>query len=339
MSDLANLGDLFSNLPTPDTGSDGVQFMTLPIPGAESHRVGKDEGGYASILVSTSVEQHSGRSLPPLVLEHLTVQHGLTCRISDPEGRESTGHYTLLRCTDMGLTGYFLQVGRAVIDALGRDPSREEVSSIVNDLAELFRALKALPKKSVRGLWGELFVVAQSASPELLIESWYVENSERFDFAYEDQRLEVKSSSSLDRIPYFSLEQLSPPQDVHSLIASLTVEDAGGGVSLSELVSYIKDRVSDLPDLALKLERVVAVTLGSSVQRGLQATFDLATARDTLAFYSASDIPRIPSDSVPDAVSSVRFRSNLTDVSTAGDGVCPECALFTSVQARRDIFL
>jgi len=334
---MADLRNLFSGLPTPDKGSEGIQFMTLPIPKLETHRVAKDEGGYASLLISTNVDQQSGKSLPPLVLEHLTVQHGLTCRISDPQGRESTGHYTLIRCTDQGLAEYFLQVGEAVIDSLGRTPSREKVSSTVNELAELFRALKTPSKKSVRGLWGELFIVAQSANPELLIESWYTENAERYDFAYEDQRLEVKSSSSLDRVHHFSLEQLSPPPDTHILIASLTVENAGGGVSLSELVSHIKERVADFPDLALKLDRIVAVTLGNSVQRGLQGTFDVATANDTLSFYSVENVPKVPKDSIPDAVSSVRFKSNLAEVPSVELSSSNEYALFESVRARQSL--
>lgn len=336
---MANLRDLFSDLPTPALDSNGVQFMTLPIPGVETHRVGKDGDAYASLLVSTSTDQQAGRSLPPLVLEHLTVQHGLACKISDPQGREKTGHYTLLRCTSRELTEYFLQVGEAVVEALGRHPTREEVSSIVNELAELFRALKDPSRKSVRGLWGELFVVAQSANPELLIDSWYTENAERYDFAYNDQRLEVKSSSSLDRIHYFSLDQLAPSTDVHTLIASLTVEDAGGGTSLNQLVSYIKKSVSDLPDLALKLDRIVAVTLGNSVQRGLKATFDLATARETLAFYSAEDVPKVPIDSVPGSVSSVRFKSNLVEVPTIEGRSSNEHVLFESAQARRTLSL
>ena len=95
-------------------------------------------------------------------------------------------------------------------------------------LIELFRAMTTPSRKSVQGLWAELFLIAQSRQPTILVDAWHMLPEDRYDFAMDDQRIEVKSFSGSLRQHHFSLEQLQPPEGVKTLIASMLVEGFTG---------------------------------------------------------------------------------------------------------------
>lgn len=61
---------------------------------------------------------------PPLVLEHVTMQQGVECRITEPNGASTAGHFAIIRCTssDVALRDYFLRVGGTVVDASETSP-------------------------------------------------------------------------------------------------------------------------------------------------------------------------------------------------------------------------
>ena len=306
---------LFKGLTPPQSiGDERVRFSTTVIPGAERCRLAVDKEGMPYMLISPSdtAQLYS----PPLVLRHIQVQHGVLCRTIGQDGSLDETNYTIIQCVDRdeSMQEYFLRVMGSVAYYLGQNPTPETVGDVVNRLADLFHALTLPSRRSLQGLWAELFLIAQAKDAETMVRCWRSITEEHFDFTDGNLRIDVKSAAGRIRSHHFSLTQLCPPCDSKVLIASLFVEPAGGGVSLDDLCLEIRVKLVNTPDLLLRVDQVVASTLGRDWRYGQKEKFDRQLARDTLAFYDAQCIPMVNTN-LPSGVSDVRFKSDLSEVS------------------------
>lgn len=127
-------------------------------------------------------------------------------------------------------------------------------------------------------MWAELFLVARAPDPVAMAETWHGEDTERYDFACGQQRLEVKASAGRVRQHHFSLEQLKPPAKTRLLIASLFVEASGGGATVADLVDRIRQPLYDVPSLLLRIDSRVAAVIGDSWRDLEQQAFDFDLA-------------------------------------------------------------
>lgn len=310
MLNLAALYDLLP--PLSPTSNELARFATCDILSFKRYRLAKDAYGAPAILIS--IEDSRGkRRAASIVLENLTVQHEVSCRIVDKEGTEH-GCFTIIQCTsnEKALHTYFLSVITPLITLLGPDPSRQSINLVIKSVVELFHALTQAPRKTTQGLWAELFLIARASQPAKLALAWHPSPEDRYDFSSGNQRLEVKSTASRVRQHHFTLEQLSPPAGTSLIIASLLVERSDAGISLGELIELIRSRVSSRPEVLSHVNRVVALTLGNSWQKAVEERFNFKAAEQFLAFYKAEDIPKIRQEDVPSDVSGVHFQSNLT---------------------------
>lgn len=310
---MLNLIKLFQSFDSITTTNDENRFAASPIPGYKPHRLGKDAHGKPLLLIST-LNVRNQSQLPPIVLEHLRVQYNLNCRVSRPDGTFEEGVFTLVHCTeaDATLQDYFLKVMSTIIISLGDQPNQSDVADAMNQLIELFRAMTKVSQKSVQGLWAELFLIAQARQPDILVEAWHIVPEDRYDFAMDNQRIEVKSFSGNIRLHHFSLEQLHPPEGIRALIASVFVENSQAGVSIEDLREKIQTRLINNLEVLLHIDRVIALTLGDAWQQASEARFDERLAEESLAFYETSVIPSVDPN-LPSGVSEVRFRSDLTE--------------------------
>ena len=311
---MLNLIELFQSFDSITTTNDEDRFAASPIPCYEPHRLGKDALGRPLLLIST-LNIRVQNQPPPIVLEHLRVQYNLNCRVSRPDGTFEEGVFTLVHCTeaDATLQDYFLKVMSTIVISLGDEPAQSDVAHAMNQLIELFRAMALSPRKSVQGLWAELFLISQAGQPAILVDAWHTVVKDRYDFAMDDQRIEVKSFSGGIRLHHFSLEQLHPPEGVKVLITSVSVESSQAGLSITDLREQIQTRLSSNLDALLHIDRVIALTLGDAWQQASDARFDERLAEESLAFYETSTIPSVDPN-LPSGVSGVHFRSDLTEI-------------------------
>ena len=326
---MLNLIKLFQSFDSITTTNDEDRFAASPIPGYKPHRLGKDAHGKPLLLIST-LNVRSQNQPPPIVLEHLRVQYNLNCRVSRPDGTFEEGRFTVVHCTgeDTTLQDYFLKVASTIVISLGDRPTQSDVSDAINQLIELFRAMAKSSRKSVQGLWAELFLIAQARQPDILVDAWHTVPEDRYDFAMDDQRIEVKSFSGNVRLHHFSLEQLHPPEGVKTLVASVSVENSQAGVSIADLREKIQTCLGSNLDKLLHIDRVIAHTLGDARQQASDARFDERIAEEALAFYETSKIPSVSPD-LPTGVSEVRFRSDLTEIDPAESSLyCIEGGIF-----------
>ena len=313
---MLNLIELFQSLESVATIYGDNQFSTTLIPDHEQHRLGKDAQGRPVLLIS--VLDASGQRQPaPIVLEHLTVMYNQSCRVSHSDSTLEEGRFTVVRCTgeDTILQVYFLRVASAILTSLKNRPTQVDIAYAMNRLIELFRAMARRPRKDVQGLWAELFLITQSVQPAILVKAWHTLPEDRYDFAMEDQRIEVKSFSGSLRQHHFSLEQLHPPEGVKTLVASMRVERSQAGESITDLREKIQTHLSSESNLLLHLDTIIALTLGDGWQQADEACFDQRVAQESLAFYEAAAIPSV-NPNLPSGVSRVHFQSDLTGIPT-----------------------
>lgn len=310
---MLDLVDLFDSLEPPNTSiGKNARFSAVPILGYERHRLAKDEQGMPSLLISLLDQPDDQRPIP-IKLEHLAIEYDIACRIADLRGGIEEGRFTIVRCLgrEKALHDYFLRVIGAVVAALGPTPSRLDVAHAMDKLVELFRAITEEPRKSIQGLWAELFLINRTRDIAPMIEAWHITPEDRYDFSAGNQRIEVKSTSGGVRQHHFTLEQLCPPSGTDLLVASVFVEHAGAGVSLIELADRIRSRISAVPSLVLQLDRMIALIIGNHWRYASEERFDRELAEESLAFFEPQAIPMI-SPNLPAGVSAVHFKSDLT---------------------------
>jgi len=142
-----------------------------------------------------------------------------------------------------------------------------------------------------------------------------------------NDRVEVKAAQGRHRVHHFSLEQVRPGGSVRAMIASVLIERVQGGSSINDLVDTIRKRISD-PTLLIRLDEVVAQTVGQDWRSLKDARFDLQLASDTLSMINAHTVPAVAAP-VPSEVSEVHFRVDLSrcDLSSP-DGLIDDSRLF-----------
>ena len=275
------------------------------------HKLGKDEGGCPCLLVSTG-QAAKGQTRVPLVLENLAVLFDLRCHVSAPGAAPQSGTFSVIKCVsaDGPVRLHFLALLPGISAALGRTSDRAKVASVVDDIVELFRALGAIPKKEVQGLWGELLLIYRANDAVTLAEAWHAESTDRYDFNRGAERIDAKTASRAPRRHHFTLEQLTPPAGTRLLIASMFVESSGAGASVFDLLEAIGSRLGQNPPLHLRLTRLVHETLGTSWQLARNIRFDVEAACESLRYFESSAIPRVQLP-LPLDVFEVRFIADL----------------------------
>lgn len=167
-----------------------------------------------------------------------------------------------------------------VLEKLGDFPSQQDLLNEIQKLVELFRRFSRPPIKTIQGLWAELFVIEHSSNPSYLVKSWHTTTSDIFDFNDGTDKLEVKSTSRINRVHRFSHNQLTPNESSIVVIASLCVQQSGVGKTVLDLMDAIEPNLENA-ELRFQLADMISKTLGSDFEKACEYCFDYALACDT----------------------------------------------------------
>ena len=267
---------------------------------------GRDADGCAALLINSA-----GRGRVPLRLAGIEARFAVQCRIAEPGVPETSDTLTVILCVsrDPSIEAYFAGILDSLITLLGPAPTTEQINDTVDQLVELFQKLAQPARRSLTGLAGELCVILLASDASAAIDAWRIDPDERFDFIAGSLRLDVKSSANRRRSHEVSFEQANPPPGTTGLFASIWIEQAGGGSSLSQLLSQIEERLAPSPGAASKLWTVVADTLGNTLPAAMSWRFDLPLAESSLLFFEAARVPAFRPP-LPSGISAVRFVSD-----------------------------
>ena len=310
-----DLSSLLKKIDSPITDQDtDFHYFVKSIPNFERHYFGRTSTGSPVLLLSAS-DQHPKA---PILLTAIEISFSVPCNISIVGAGAKSETLTAITCItdDRILQGYFARVCETLLQIVGASPSLEQVADAVQRLVDLFQKLSGPPRRTVIGLFGELFAIYSAKSTAMAVQAWRSTTDDRFDFSIDNARMEVKASTSRQRSHVFSLEQCQPPKDSVGVLLSLFAETSGGGLSILDLITRIEWRLSGKPNLQLKLQETVAEGLGKSASAAFSMRFDEGVARSSLQLYELNFIPAIR-EKLPAEVSQVRFRSNISRMNPA----------------------
>ena len=305
-------------------------FSAASLPFTQKHKIGISPEGYPMFFIECNNTNHS----LDINLELISVLFNRTCQLSE-NNKQSDSIYTIfsLKTKNIDFQQYFLEIVCIVLEQLPENPSPKQLKTEIQKLIELFSRFNRPPRKTIQGLWAELFIIEQAKHPEYLIQSWHSLPEDKFDFNDGQDKIEVKSTSAARRVHSFALEQLNPNRNANLLIASVFVIQTGRGKNIFDLMDSICKRVQNL-QLQFRLNEILSQTLGNDFDKVFDVYFDYQQALDTLAFFDFKDIPAINSDNIPEEVSNVRLDCDLSCVATIKDKVfdTSQSPLFRSIQ-------
>lgn len=306
------LEELFDSLVLPLEQPTGRSLSAVPIPSYENYRLAKDPSGSPCLLLR---QAYASTPTSPIRLQNLIVSYGVPCIITRPDSQQEEGTFTIVKCSnvDPSLFPHFLKILSPIIITLGPTPSAAAVRKAISGLVDLFQALTIPARKSVQGLWAELFVIRHSSNPSEVARAWHGAPGEHVDFVSGRHRIEVKSSSTRTRIHHFSLVQLTPPVQARLVVASVFVENIGGGLSLLQITEEIRTILSEDAALVARFDAVFYATLGASWMEAMEERFDSELAFESLQFFDSVQVPTI-GGSIPKSVGDIRFTSDLSAV-------------------------
>lgn len=307
-----NVIETFDGLTPPETANRNL-FNAVSLNGFAFAKVAISSEGFPVILISSAVDNTS-LSQKNIRLKYLELTHNTECKVSEG-GNTNYDIYTVIvfKSEQSFLQRYFLGIAETLIKSLSAKPTQTEVAETFRAFVEIFRSLSEAPTKTIHGLWSELFIIETSKQPVTLLNYWHCKPEEKFDFNADVERLEVKSSSSLERVHTFSSEQLNPPTDKQVVVASVFLKQTTHGRSIADLVHSIQQRVAE-NDLVEKMFSVISTTLGNTFEQSIKIKFDYELANNSLRFYKHQDIYKIERINIPNEVSEVRYKSDLTDL-------------------------
>ncbi len=305
--------ELYDSLEFPEVGNHKA-FNAVRIPEHPNFRIAINVEGNPVLLLSVP-NNVKGGILKNFRLKYLRLEQNIVCKITE-NGRSSFQTFTVITFTseDRSLQEYFLRISETLIRSLRNQPTQQQVIDSLNKFVEVFRSLTDIPTKTIHGLWTELFLIEYSKNPKSLLNYWHSIPEEKFDFNSGSEKIEVKSNANFERIHTFSSEQLNPPAESQVLIASIFIRQNSNGQSIHQLVESITSKIQNDTDLSEKLIGVVFRTLGNSLEQSIKIKFDYHIAKDSLRFYRHHDIGKIEEIHIPNQVSYVRYKSDLSEL-------------------------
>ncbi|MBS1159674.1 MAG: motif protein [Proteobacteria bacterium] len=265
-----DLFDQFSGLPC---AAEEASFTAIPLSTKRRDFLSKRaDGAPVFLLHDASETQYS----PGVHFRHLTALFHATCRVytDDTDFQEQ---FALVACdgTVPDLHEIFIRCFGAAIEELPANSGTRELNACIQKLLDLFRALSLPSVKDVSGLWGELYVIANSGDIAGALAAWHEDPFDRFDFSWEQGCLEVKASTQAVRLHHFALEQLMSPMNGVGYVASLLLQPLSGGLGLIDLANSIEAAVRSSPTLKQKLWNNLGKALGSDFSDKLDKRFDV----------------------------------------------------------------
>lgn len=307
-----NLYENFISIDSPDNGKKNI-FNAMPINSFAFAKIAKSIDNYPVILIS-SLNDGTYLTNKNIRLKYIELRHNQECKVAENNDVKLQNFTVIVFNSDLPyLQNYFLGVAETLIKSLSQKPSQKEILIVFSNFIDIFRAMSDVPRKSVQGLWAELFIIDRSLNKKILLDFWHNNPNEKFDFNAGVEKLEVKSNSSMERIHIFSSEQLNPPNDSQVIIASLFTKQKSSGLSINDLIKSIS-LSHDSEQYKEKIYQLVSKTLGNSIEQSIKIKFDYNFAINSLRFYKHQDISKIEKINIPDKVSEVKYRSDLSGI-------------------------
>lgn len=226
---------------------------------------------------------------------------------------EESEFRSIQRCTSVSFRN-LSQASQLLLDVLVETAAdtedSKEVAELTQDFIELFTPSRALSFEELLGLFGELFVIWSSDHSEVLARAWHQRERDQYDFALENDRLEIKTTRGPERRHRFSSNQIPPREGLQLSVVSIVTDEVSAGMSVVDLFNEILLKIG--PGTTA---RNLTKHFSRTYQRGedlCEGTyFDWKQARKTIFIFEGDSIPSL--DLVPGIVSA-KWEADLSNV-------------------------
>ena len=303
-----NLVEKFNNIKKPSSNNLKL-FKVMPISDNSNHYLGKNSDNHFAILFNTV--KPVGK---PDGLTHIKLTHNEECLIKDLNDKETNETFSVLKFTADSdhLRVVFMKMISNIIDDIPPNPSQKNISELTKVMFDIFINMKKTNETELIGLWGELLIIDLIEDKSKIIKAWHEENTDNFDFHYANELLEVKTTTTNDRIHNFTFKQLNIKHNDFYL-ASIRLRYSRSGMSLDNLLEKILNDIDDI-ELKKKLETNYFSISGNFTKEILDKySFDYNFAKENIKFFDLQNIPRLK-ESPMNGVSNIKFNSDLNGV-------------------------
>lgn len=234
-------------------------------------------------------------------LKHINIRYNIDCTVHNKTNEFKTSKFTIIELNEKGtenLIEHFLRVSESIIANLPENPSVKDFQKIFKELIDMFDTLGKAPQKTTQGLWTEILFIALSKHPDFFIETWHSVKTQIYDFSYQNEKIEVKSTQHDKREHFFSLDQLYPSENLNLVLVSYIVNKSDNyGKSINDLFRELETRISI--ENKNKLYKMIATTLGDNVYKAIDMKFDFKAARDSVTYFDWAVIQKIDKNDIP----------------------------------------
>lgn len=306
---------IFKTLETKNTSnnSSGDTYLVEKIPNYKTHRIGISDEGTPVFFIKHPKNSVVNNNNIDLAL--IRVLFNQRIKSIDEENKYEEDIFTVvfLKTNDNDFIVYFIDVMSIVIEKIGDLPDSQLLENEIKKLVELFYRFSEPPRKTIQGLWAELFIIEQSRNPEYLIQSWHSGIEDTYDFNDGIDKFEVKSVSNNKRVHSFSMLQLSPNEGSELFVASVFVVNSGNGKTIIDIKKSIESKISSL-DTKFKLNEIISKTIGADFNKVSDIYFDYQSAIDSYKLFYYKNIPCIEKQYIPSELCNVRFECDITNI-------------------------
>ena len=285
-------------------------YNTIKISKDSKHLLGINGENKVAILFSATKPKGKKENI-----KYLNLDHDVPCNIYI-NNKKKKENLSILKCDSdsENLKEIFLRLIDNLVNNASNDISQKEIYEMTKSLIELFEKITQNRNNDLIGFWGELFIINHLKSKELLIEAWHPDKKDTFDFLINNYALEIKTSSSNNRIHNFTYEQLNS-KNTSIIIGSVMIRKSRSGMSLLDLKNNILKKINQ-DELKIKLQDMYDIMTGTKTKFELEDvkyTYDYA--KEHTKFFNSKIVPRIK-EKLMSGIKNIKFQSNLNGVNS-----------------------
>ncbi len=302
-----SLLDKINSLKIPDSANLNT-FSSTEIKRNSNHFIGINSKKEIAILFDSTEPKSKGDAL-----EYIQLIHNQPCTIMEDK-KEKNKNFSVLKCSidNSRLKELFLKLLENIVLEIPKNVSQKQITDLTKDIFELFEKISKPSRETLVGLWGELFVINASKNIEVLIRAWHPETNDKFDFYSQKQALEIKTTTSNNRIHNFSYDQLKVG-DEKMIVCSIMLRSSRTGKSLEDLKKEILDQVKS-DDLKNQFELIYYKIVGEITEEDIEEyKFDTSYSEENIKYFNLLNVPRLNEEPMS-GVKNIKFQSDLTGI-------------------------
>lgn len=289
-------------------------FTVAAVPEREGVLIGIDNEDKPCVFISSQ----DSRRLPTIRTSHLKVEFSRKYKLALKDGDVREGSYHGILC--MSDEQKDREVFVSIIDSMLKSSpllNTESINLLFQSLVSLFSVKPTQDFASERrGLWAELFFMAQNGGIAQWAASWHSEPTRIFDFSSKNRRIEIKCTIRPERIHEFSHSQLISLPNQETVIVSYLLQEDDQGKSLRALIDDVRSQLAGSPYL-IKLEKAVR-RAGMHEPEEEGPRFNESYANQHAAWFRSTEVPRFTTNE-PQGVTGTHYKSDLTNVLQLSD--------------------